>query len=277
MDISPMSLAELDEVLGWAAAEGWNPGRDDATAFLDADPDGFLVGRLDGAPVAAISVVNHSPEVAFLGLYLCRPEFRGRGLGLAVWNAGLAHAGHRAVLLDGVPAQQANYLRSGFAPLGRTIRFRGSQAAPPRQRPTERPRPLVEADLPALIAADARVQGYARPAYIGPWFSGAPSRRTLVFGPAGAPTAWATGRMCREGIKIGPLFARTQAHAVGLLAALSSGVTCMIDVPEHSTALAETLRARGFGPIFDTARMVRGTAPRTDPPPFEAVATLELG
>ena len=69
-----MTLADLETVLEWAADEGWNPGVEDAEAFLAADPEGFFVTEDDGVPVAAISVVNHSPDFAFLGLYLCRPS-----------------------------------------------------------------------------------------------------------------------------------------------------------------------------------------------------------
>lgn len=89
--IERMSLADLETALDWAADEGWNPGLDDAPAFLAADPDGFLVRKEAGRPVSAISVVNHSAEFAFLGLYLCHPKHRGLGHGLAVWRAGLAH------------------------------------------------------------------------------------------------------------------------------------------------------------------------------------------
>ena len=80
--ISPMSRADLDVAVGWAAAEGWNPGLEDADAFLAADPGGFLMGRLDGEPVACISVVRYGATYGFLGFYICRPEFRGQGLGL---------------------------------------------------------------------------------------------------------------------------------------------------------------------------------------------------
>ncbi|MCB1350353.1 MAG: GNAT family N-acetyltransferase, partial [Maritimibacter sp.] len=87
-----MRVARADEigtVLDWAAAEGWNPGLDDAAAFFAADPEGFFVTERDGAPVAAISVVNHAPDMAFLGLYLCRPEWRGQGIGFALWQHAL--------------------------------------------------------------------------------------------------------------------------------------------------------------------------------------------
>ncbi|MEO0387662.1 MAG: GNAT family N-acetyltransferase, partial [Pseudomonadota bacterium] len=104
----------LDTMLDWAAAEGWNPGLDDAAAFFAADPDGFFVTLDDaGQPVAAISVVNHTPTFAFLGLYIVRPSDRGRGNGLALWRHALAHAGPRSIGLDGVEAQQDNYAASG--------------------------------------------------------------------------------------------------------------------------------------------------------------------
>src|SRR5262245_49128429 len=41
-EIRTMSRAELGLALDWAAAEGWNPGLDDATPFHVADPAGFL-------------------------------------------------------------------------------------------------------------------------------------------------------------------------------------------------------------------------------------------
>lgn len=58
------------DVVGWAEQKGWNPGLGDATAFHAADPAGFLLRRVDGLPAAAVSMVNHSPEFPFPGLYL---------------------------------------------------------------------------------------------------------------------------------------------------------------------------------------------------------------
>lgn len=54
------SLAEVALMLDWDAAEGWNPGLDDAAAFHAADPDGFFLALEDDVPVASISVVNHT-------------------------------------------------------------------------------------------------------------------------------------------------------------------------------------------------------------------------
>ena len=101
------TLAELDLILEWAASEGWNPGLEDAAAFFAADQRGFFVAVDDqDQPIAAISVVNHTADFAFLGLYIVTPSFRGQGTGLALWNHALAHAGDRTIGLDGVAAQQ---------------------------------------------------------------------------------------------------------------------------------------------------------------------------
>ena len=101
-----MTRDDLDRALDWAREEGWNPGLEDAAAFHAADPTGFLMGTLDGDPVSSISVVKYGEDFAFLGLYICRPDLRGRGYGMRVWRAGMEHAGDRVVGLDGVPAQQ---------------------------------------------------------------------------------------------------------------------------------------------------------------------------
>ena len=86
LEIGPMSVDELDTVLSWAADEGWNPGLADAEAFHAVDPEGFFKATVKGEPVAAISVINHDSENSFLGLYLCRPEWRGRGIGFKTWR-----------------------------------------------------------------------------------------------------------------------------------------------------------------------------------------------
>jgi GNAT superfamily N-acetyltransferase len=271
MILRAMTLAELDTALDWAAAAGWNPGLEDAAAFHATDPGGFFVAEVAGAPVAAISVVNHSDRFAFLGLYLCRPEFRGRGIGLALWRHALDHAGDRTVGLDGVPAQQDNYRRSGFVPAGRTSRFAGVLPAAPGAA-----RPATPADLPALIAQEAAASGVDKARFLSLWLTDTATRQTLV-APDGA--GFVTLRRCRTGVKLGPLVAPdlgAAARLLGAAGALADGAPAMIDLPLACADLADHCRALGLSESFATARMYRGTPP----PPVRgalAVATLELG
>ena len=123
--VRPMRPGELELVLEWARQEGWNPGLDDSLAFHGADPSGFFVGALGEVPVGSISMVKYGDEFAFLGLYIVHPDFRGKGYGRAIWNAGMASAEGRVIGLDGVEAQQQNYRKAGFEPAYKTIRFGG--------------------------------------------------------------------------------------------------------------------------------------------------------
>jgi hypothetical protein len=82
--IRAMRSEEIAIAADWAAAEGWNPGLADAACFATVDPEGFLIGELDGAPPATISCVNYDAWFAFLGFYIVRPDLRGRGYGLRI-------------------------------------------------------------------------------------------------------------------------------------------------------------------------------------------------
>lgn len=271
MILRHMTLADLETVLDWAREEGWNPGLEDAPAFLAADPNGFFLAEVKGTPAAAISVVNHDAAQAFLGLYICRPAYRGQGYGFALWQEALRHAGTRSVGLDGVPDQQDNYARSGFDPIGRTIRYRGH--TPPGVTAARTATPMDQA---ALITADRAAVGHDRRAFAQAWFRTSEARRTVMID--GTTPSFATFRKCHEGVKIGPFLAQDRATAMDLLRACPSDWPgpVFIDVPEGS-GLQALVEGLGFSPVFETARMLRGAVPKAAPPRFYAVATLELG
>lgn len=273
MTVRRMTLDDLGLVLDWADAEGWNPGLDDAAAFFAADPQGFFLKLVDGRPTAAISVVNHDDQNAFLGLFICHPEYRGRGYGLEIWKTGLTHAGARCVGLDGVPDQQANYEKSGFSHFSQTLRYRGV----PKPNSGADPAPVSTADL---IELDARATGVRRSAFASAWFSETQTRRTIRLQTDSAAPAFATFRKCRDGVKVGPFHADTATQAKALLASVPAEFGAgpvFIDVPESTSALAGLLQDQGFAPVFNTARMYSAAPPDGRPPEFFAVASLELG
>lgn len=268
-----MTAADLARALDWAAAEGWNPGLGDAAAFHAADPGGFLMGWVGDVPVAAVSVVRHSATFAFLGLYLCRPEWRGRGYGWAVWQAGLALAGTRTIGLDGVAAQQENYRRSGFVPAGRTMRHVG--LVPPG--PVDGLAAVTASDATAL---DRAATGIDRPAFLAAWLGDTADRRTLGLRRDGAVVAFGTVRRCGEGVKVGPLTAGAPEDARRLLRALAGFFPdrpLVLDVPAANADALSLAEAFGLRPTFETARMYRGPAPTGDDGLTWGVATLELG
>ena len=270
-----MKTSDLDWALDLAAQEGWNPGQDDAPAFLATDPGGFFVAEIDGAPAAAISVVNHDPVTAFLGLYLCHPELRGQGVGFALWQHALTHAGSRTIGLDGVPDQEANYAKSGFVLTGRTQRYEGRIEG----APSPHLRSITPEDVHWLTAIEARANGFTKLAFLSHWLEDTKTRHTLVVDRGDGPEGFATIRACQTGYKIGPMVARSAEAAVTLLhgsAEQAEGDPVIIDIPDDNTDLARHCDGLGMTVGFSTARMYRGRAPQPGTS-HRAVATLELG
>jgi GNAT superfamily N-acetyltransferase len=272
LDIRPMSLRDLEVALGWARDEGWNPGRHDAPAFHAQDPSGFLMGWLGDEPVGCISVVKYGDRFAFLGLYIVRPEYRGKGYGKAIWEAGIASAGDRTIGLDGVPAQQANYERMGFVKAYETSRLAG---LPPPARGASF---AVDASLrPAVAALDRECFPAPRDRFLAAWLSPPRIVRAVVEG--GSLMGYGVTRECIEGVKVGPLYARSIDAALGLLSALSreTGGPVQIDVPVAQEAFTRALTGAGMTPGFSTARMYRGRPPIVEQSQVFGISTLELG
>ncbi|WP_435973061.1 GNAT family N-acetyltransferase [Streptomyces sp. Qhu_M48] len=280
LSVSPATAREWELVRSWAAEEGWNPGLSDAPAFFAQDPRGFFLGRVDGEPVSAISVVTYDDAYAFLGFYLVRPELRGLGHGLATWRAALAHAGDRSVGLDGVPAQQDNYRRSGFATAYRTARYVGGVPAP--DGPPAGVVAAASVDPAALAAYDSACHHADRPRFLSAWLT-TPGHRALVRVVDGRPTGYGVVRPARDEARVGPLFADSPADAAALLDALAAearefgSARIAVDMPESNPAAARLAEERGLEPTFETARMYTGPV---RPVPHErvfGVTTLELG
>src|SRR5204862_1161166 len=207
---------EFSLAVDWAAAEGWNPGLSDAACFAIPDPQGFFVGEINGEPVATVSCVNYGDRFAFLGFYIVRSGCRGRGHGLRIWNAAIAHAGSRVIGLDGVVAQQENYKKSGFQLAYANIRYGGRVAAPPAPRGI-----IALRDVPfALVeASDATVFPAPRAAFLRSWI-GTQGHTGCALLRDGALSGWGVIRPCRTGSKIGPLVAGDRATAETVLSAL---------------------------------------------------------
>ncbi len=269
-EIRSLTLSEIQTLLDWAEAEGWNPGLADARAFHAADPNGFFGAFVDGQMAAGISTVAYDASFGFLGLYICHPDFRGRGLGRALWDAGMAYLGNRTIGLDGVPAQQANYASMGFVPAYGTTRWSGNAANVTSAIPTLN---IGPEHLAAVSAVDEVHFPASRPRFLEHWLS-APNA-ALAIPAAGPIEGWAVCRPCRMGHKIGPLFAPDTEAALALVAA--TGADVQIDVPDDQTAFTAALAAAGFTPAFSTARMYRGPAPAVPMHRVFAVTSLELG
>jgi len=275
MQVRTMSPGELEIALEWAAAEGWNPGLHDARAFHPVDPDGFLIGVVGGEPVASISVVRYDRGFAFLGFYIVRPEWRGRGLGLALWREGMRRLEGCNVGLDGVVAQQANYRRSGFRYAYGNQRQQGTGGG-------AQPPGIVDArELPLewILAYDRPRFPAPRPRFVQEWIA-LPGSRAFAAPGDGAVRGYVVLRPCRSGFKIAPLFADDAEVADALLRAAlacAPGAPVYLDTPLPNAAALALAQRHGMQPVFETARMYTGGAPDIDLDTVFGVTSFELG
>jgi len=271
-----MARRELDLAIDWAAQEGWNPGLADPDSFHAADPEGFLLGLLDGEPIASISAVRYGPRYGFLGFYIVRPPFRGQGYGRAIWDAGLAHLGDRVIGLDGVVAQQENYKKSGFALAHRNIRFGGAVV------PEAALLGIVDlhrVGFAEVLAYDTLLSPAPREMFLRHWLS-AEQRIGKALIRDGRLAGYGVIRRCRSGWKIGPLVADDATGADALFRALASASvdeSLYLDVPEPNAGALALAARYGLKPAFETARMYRGGAPVLPIHRIFGITTSELG
>ena len=299
LQITRASLADWPLIQGWCADEGWNPGDHDGPCFLAQDPEGFFVGRIGGEPVSAVSVVNYGDAFSFMGLYLVKPEYRGRGHGLATWKAALPRAGARTVGVDGMVAHQATLRKSGFTDAHRTVRYVGELASDGSGPAAAVP--LAAAGFAEVVDYDALCFPAPRAVFLREWFA-APGHVGRALIVDGRLVGYGVLRSAHDGYRVGPLFADSRVYAEVILDALVAGaagdagftgrgggaagsrsgagahaVRIVIDVPEPNPEALAMVGSLGLEPSFEVARMYTGPVRDVDHERMFGMTTLELG
>lgn len=273
-----MRQNEVDIAVDWAAVEGWNPGINDAECFYSSDPDGFFVGVLDDEPAGCISAVAYGDAFGFIGLYIVKEEYRGRGFGMKLWQEGMDHLRGKNVGLDGVLGEQENYTKSGFRFLHRSIRFQGTGTGDGRSYPG-----IVEiAEVPFedLLSYDTIHFPAERGLFLRSWIDQKNSAGFAFIGDGGIE-GYGILRRCRSGFKIGPLFAEDDWVAESLFSALAGraerGTPIYLDVPEPNYSALSLAARHRMAETFTTARMYTRGDPRLPLMEIFGLTTFELG
>ncbi|MGZ4955631.1 MAG: GNAT family N-acetyltransferase [Methylobacter sp.] len=276
--IRTMSRNEINMAIDWAATEGWNPGLYDAECFYATDPEGFLVGELNNEPIAIISSVKYGQAFGFVGFYIVKPEYRGQGYGIQIWNAGLKRLSGRNVGLDGVVAQLDNYKKSGFKLAYRNMRYEGLSGGGQAVNPEIID--LSQLYFDTVKAYDQPFFPDQRARFLKPWLN-QPESIALGIMQKGRLSGYGVVRPCRSGYKIGPLFADSPELAEALFSALKSRVEpekpIYLDIPELNQDAVALAKKHNMQLVFETARMYTGVFPDLPLNRLFGVTTFELG
>jgi RimJ/RimL family protein N-acetyltransferase len=273
-----------DVPIPWMRDAGWNPGLHDAETFIMADPEGFLVGELDGQPIATVSGVRYDDTFGFLGCYIVRESFRGRGYGMAIHEAARLHLQGCTQGGDGVLENVEKYKQ-----IGRSYAYRNARYEGVKQDSDWIPAiPLGDAQdvrWESLEALDRACFPAPRTAFLKAWIH-QPDAFALAAPCSGktestAAHGYGVIRKCYHGWKIGPLFAQDALTAEslfrGLVHRIPAGDRFVLDIAEPNTAAMALVARHGMREVFATARMYTGPFPQVRLDWIYGVTTFELG
>jgi GNAT superfamily N-acetyltransferase len=248
-------------------AAGWNQTEEDWRRILELDPEGCFGIEREGRLVATTTAICYGRTLAWIGMVLTDPEFRGRGLASQLMRRALEFLDGRAiecVKLDATGMGRGLYCKFGFVdecPVERWERKPGP-AAPlevgPRGFDPAMDRRAFGADRGRLLASLAGGESASIP---GSGFAmGRPGSRAAFFGPCVATSVDAARSL------------------VGWFVARHAGEPVYWDLlPDHPEAAALAERF-GFQRIRELVRMARGASSAPpDPRQVYAIAGFEFG
>ncbi len=275
LNIKTATLADMSTMIEFAKQEGWNPGLTDKIPFYFTDPEGFFIGYLNDQPIGCISAPQWNSSFGFMGFYIVIANCRGQGYGFELWNHALSYLEGKSIGLDGVPAQQENYKKSGFLLHHNNLRYKGRIEGKTYHY-------LLKADqvpFNQLVEFDATISGYERRRFLQHWIT-MPNTYSLVLQENDRVKGFGTLRKCYSGFKIGPLYADSAEIAEDILLSLASyskGEDLYLDIVQENSEALRLSTQYGFIKVFETARMYKGIAPKSPLSKIFGVTTFELG
>jgi GNAT superfamily N-acetyltransferase len=258
-----LSTADLPDLMRLKAAAAWNQTEEDWLRCLRLEPEGCFGIEDEGAVVASATVIRYGPDLAWIGMVLTLPEFRGRGLARRLMEHAIGFAGDRTIRLDASAQGQPLYESMGFLAECPVERWRRNPAPASAAAPVSQlvwnpllDRAVFGADRSALLTDLARHEGAS---VNGAYAFARPGANAAFFGPCVSDSADGAEWLFRWFV------------------ANHSDEPAVVDLfPDHDGAAVAA--GLGFVPFRRLMRMVRRPAqPRTPDPRVFAIAGFEWG
>ncbi|MEM8955929.1 MAG: GNAT family N-acetyltransferase [Verrucomicrobiota bacterium] len=279
-----MTRPEVDILVSWAADEGWNPGLHDAEPFWVNDPDAFIAAEREGELIGGGSITAYGDEYGFMGFFIVRPEFRGRGWGDQIWHERLRRMkarlkGGASIGLDGVFDMQGYYAKGGFVFSHRNLRCQAEIPVDYCPPPEPLVVPLQTVPFEQVAAYDRACFPAERTRFLEQWI-GQPDCLSLGYLRDHQLAGFGVIRRCGVGCKIGPFFVDNAKVGDALyrhLATFAAGTSLFLDVPENNRAAMALVKRYDMAEVFGCARMYIGPVPDIAHERVFGVTTFEAG
>lgn len=278
---SKIGLSGVRTLISWAEDEGWNPGPFDAEVFYETDPDGFYGCFIGDEMIGGGSIVSYDGAFGFMGLFIMRPEYRGKGIGRMLWikrrdmlRSRLSE--NAPIGMDGVVAMQPFYAEGGFKMAFRDSRYELTGTSFSIDLNVSG---IGNDNLPEVLDYDLKCFGFSRPRFIKAWLN-VPGSLTLKYKEEDVMKGFVVMRKVKQGYKIGPLFADDKSVAESLYKACLNkaiGAPVYLDIPVNNPSAVELVNAYGAKYVFECARMYYGQTPDLPVSKIFGITTFELG
>jgi len=241
-------LVFADEVRTLA---GWNQTLSDWKRFIEHEPEGCFFAEWDGQSAGTVTTTSYGTDLAWIGMMLVHPDFRGRGISTALMNACLDYLqgkGMRCIKLDATPDGEPVYTKLGFKPEWELHRWDAELNASKDSQPGElRAEGTVDWDL------DVPIFGANRSA----WLDKLKRDSRIVCSNENA------FGMLRDGMRanyFGPVVATDENAGCELLQRLLPNISgrTFWDIPDANTAAVAVAEEHGFKPVRSLLRMWLG-------------------
>jgi len=255
---------DINEFLFLATGEGWISDAWELEFLRSVFPAGCLVCRNKGIPVAFLTSIKYRRS-GWIGNLLVRKEWRGQGLGSALFQRALEvldEAGTRTAWLTASASGRPIYERQGFIAIDSVNRWQARGRITPGNGTAD--------GFSGILALDEAGWG--------------DSRETLLRATVdrGSISLLPKGFMVHQGgenaVMIGPWGSRNPESAAKLLEQrmipAEHGSQIFLDVPAKNRDASKLLHKTGFTVQSSTTLMYRGEKPDYAPEYIYALASM---
>ncbi len=244
--IRPLRQDDVPQAMRLKEAAGWNQTEQDWLNLMELEPEGCFGLEADGKLVSTATAVRYGVELAWIGMVLTDPEYRGRGFARRL----MEHA------LDWLRAKQVRWIKLDATDMGRPLYLRlgfedeaiVERWAAPARAPSAEPAGILPFELDERLDREA---------------FGADRRSLLVRLAHWEAVSWrgsgyAMGRPGSNAFYFGPCVSRSPEAAARLLEwflARHAGEPVYWDLLPANRAAVDLARAYGFQPRRRLVRM----------------------
>jgi GNAT superfamily N-acetyltransferase len=121
-----LETSDVPQALALSQAVGWDQTDEDWRLAVEMNPSGCFAMECEGAVVATTTSVRYGAHLAWIGMVLTHPEFRGRGYARSLMQSALEHLSDvETIKLDATEMGAPLYRELGFVDECAIERWRG--------------------------------------------------------------------------------------------------------------------------------------------------------